>query len=172
MWSQVDVRLSIRINVFQVVRLSRSYDVHWHSRFLYLSPFMLFNLYPTLERTMCAMVRPVHLLFCYISSLWTLPHPRLTFNPPAVPNPLSNNVFDICARCSAQRHPQTRPGSSCRALLPLPCRHSYFTLPFQYPDRPEVITENILKLTELAPDPCVYLIYMLFHFCTLKRPGG
>ena len=57
------------------------------------------------------------------------------------------------------------------ALLPLLCQHSYFTLPFQYPDRPEVITDNLLKLTELAPDPCVHLIYISFHSCTLKRSG-
>jgi hypothetical protein len=30
------------------------------------------------------------------------PHPHLT-----VLNPISNDVFDSCARCSAQWHPQT-----------------------------------------------------------------
>ena len=31
------------------------------------------------------------------------------------------------------------------------------TLRWQYPDKPEVITANLLKLTELAPNP--YVIY-------------
>lgn len=26
----------------------------------------------------------------------------------------------------------------------------------QYPDRPELITENLMKLVELTPDPCVH----------------
>jgi len=44
-------------------------------------------------------------------------------------------------------------------------------LRFQYPDRPEVITDNLLKLTELAPDPCVHLTYISFHISTLRRSG-
>jgi hypothetical protein len=32
-------------------------------------------------------------------------------------------------------------------------------LAVQYPDSAEIITENLLKLTELAPNPCVYPIY-------------
>jgi len=65
------------------------------------------------------------------------------------------------------------PNGIPRPDLDLPVGHSVasatfiFTLSFQYPDRPEVITDNLLKLTELAPDPCVHLIYILF--CSLKR---
>src|SRR6266852_9943458 len=68
---------------------------------------------PTFVKERCV-VRPVRFLF-YLSSVWTLGHPQLTFNPTTV-----LNVFDSCARCSAQWHPQTRPGSSCRAFSCFP----------------------------------------------------
>ena len=42
---------------------------------------------------------------------------------------------------------------------------------FQYPDSPEVITANLLKLTELAPDPYVHLTYLVLFLYIEAREG-
>lgn len=41
----------------------------------------------------------------------------------------------------------------------------------QYPDRPEVITANLIKLTELAPDPYVDLTYLVLFLYIEAREG-
>ena len=54
-----------------------------------------------------------------------------------------------------------------------PSRYSRFTLRSQYPDSPEVITANVLKLTELTPDPYGHSTYLfLFLYIEGTRAGA
>lgn len=145
---------------------SKSHILQW-GVYLCIYPRLCFELLfldPTFVKERCV-VRPVHLLFRYISSVWTLglthispfsihfPTMSSTAVRAAVPNGIPRPDLDL-------------PVGHCFRSL---CQHTYFTLPFQYPDRPEVITDNLLKLTELAPDPCVHLIYISLRSCTLRR---
>jgi hypothetical protein len=137
-------------------------DQRW-ACILYLSPFMLPSC-PSLIRPSCfvkkrCLLRPVHPIFRYISSLWTL---GLTHISPF-------SIHFITMSSTAVRAPDLDlPVGHCLRFI---VNIRILRLPFQYPDRPEVITDNLLKLTELAPDPCVHLLYLSFHFYTLKRSG-
>jgi hypothetical protein len=138
--------------------------------YLCIYPRLCFKLHfldPTFVKERCV-VRPVHLLFRYISSVWTLGLTHIS--------PFSTHFPTMSSTAVRAAVPNGIP----RPDLDLPVGHcSRFLVnirilrcpSFQYPDRPEVITDNLLKLTELAPDPCVHLIYISLRPCSLKRSG-